>query len=180
VQPELQVSALLGRLTGAGVDFVVIGGVAVIAHGYERNTKDLDICYSPECANLDALAGVLLDIGARLRGIDEEIPFVADARTLLRTQMLTLDTSEGGLGLLVDPSGSPGYRLLKAHAERIDFDDVEILIASIDDLLAMKRAANRPQDEVDVLALTAIRRMREADKRRPTTHQRGVSCDHSS
>jgi len=160
VQADLHISALVGRLAGAGVDFVVIGGVAVIAHGYERNTKDLDICYSPDPANLEALGGVLIELGARLRGIDEDIPFVADARTLRRTQILTLDTREGGLDLLVDPTGSPGYSALKERAVRIGFDDFEVLIASIEDLLAMKRAANRPQDQPDIEALEAILRLR--------------------
>lgn len=161
MQPEPNISALLGRLTGAGVDFVVIGGVAVIAHGYERITKDLDICYSPDRANLEVLGDMLVDLGARLRGIDEDIPFVPDAHTLRRTQILTLDTPDGGLDLLVDPNGSPGYEALKAHARRIDFDGNEVLIASIDDLLAMKRAANRPQDQTDIQALTVILRVRD-------------------
>jgi len=160
VSPDLNISSLLGRLSGAGVDFVVIGGIAVIAHGYERNTKDLDICYSPERANLEALGAVLLELNARLRGIEDEVPFVPDARTLQRTQMLTLDTDEGGLDLLVRPDGSPAYDALKARAERIEFDRFEILIASIEDLLAMKRAANRAQDQADVEALTAIQRLR--------------------
>jgi predicted nucleotidyltransferase len=160
MQRELDVSSLLGRLVHAGVDFVVIGGVAVIAQGYVRNTEDLDICYSPSHDNLDALAGVLLDLDARLRNIDEEIPFVPDARTLRRTQILTLDTREGGLDLLVDPSGSPGYAALKAHADRIDFDGIVVLIASVADLLSMKRAAHRPKDEADIEALTAILRLR--------------------
>ena len=141
------------------MDFVVIGGVAVIAHGYERNTKDLDICYSPEASNLEALGGVLLDLGARLRGIEEDIPFVPDARTLRSMQILTLDTNEGGLDLLVNPDGSPGFAALKGNAERIDFDGFEILIASIEDLLAMKRAAGRSQDQADIEALTAILRL---------------------
>ncbi len=160
MQPELDVSSLLGRLASARVDFVVIGGVAVIAHGYERNTKDLDICYSPDRANLEALGQVLLELGARLRGIEEDVPFVADARTLLRTQILTLDTRAGGLDLLVDPTGAPAYGMLKERAERVEFDGFEIRIASIEDLLAMKRAANRPQDKADVQALEAIVRLR--------------------
>jgi len=160
VQPELKVSSLFARLASARVDFVVIGGIAVIAHGYERNTKDLDICYSPDGANLEALGGVLVDLGARLRGIDEQIPFVPDSRTLRRTQMLTLDTLDGGLDLLVDPAGSPSYETLKANAERIEFDGFEVLIASLEDLLAMKRAANRPRDLPDIEALTAIQRLR--------------------
>lgn len=158
-QPDLNISALLARLAGAQIDFVVVGGIAVIAHGYERNTKDLDICYSPAIDNLELLGGVLVELGARLRGIDEEIPFVPDARTLRGTQILTLDTRDGGLDLLLDPDGSPGYTALKAHATRAEFDDFEILIASIEDLLAMKRAANRPQDQTDIDALTAIQRM---------------------
>jgi hypothetical protein len=160
VQPRLDISSLLGRLARAHVDFVVVGGVAVIAHGYERNTGDLDICYSREPANLELLGQVLVDLGARVRNIDGDIPFVPDARTLRGTQILALDTPEGGLDLLVDPDGSPGYEALKADAEPIDFDGREILIASIEDLLAMKRAANRLQDQTDIEALTAIQRLR--------------------
>lgn len=161
--PDLSISSLLRRLAGAGVDFVVIGGVAVIAHGYERTTRDLDICYSPEGDNLERLGGVLLELGARLRNIDEDIPFIPDARTLRGTQILTLDTPDGALDLLVDPDGSPGYDALKTHAQRIDFDGFEILIASVEDLLAMKRASNRPQDQPDIEALIAIRHL----QRRP-------------
>ena len=162
MQPDFDVSSLLRRLAGGGVDFVVIGGVAVIAHGYERNTKDLDICYSPAAPNLEALGAVLVDLGARLRGIPEDLPFVPDAATLRRTQILTLDTPDGALDLLVDPDGSPGYARLKSHAERIEFDGYDILIASIEDLLEMKRAANRPQDHTDIDALTTIQRLRRS------------------
>ncbi|MEJ7797425.1 MAG: nucleotidyltransferase [Solirubrobacteraceae bacterium] len=160
MQPDLNVSSLLRRLADAGVDFVVIGGVAVIAHGYERNTKDLDICYSPDHANLEALGDMLVGLGARLRGIPEEVPFIPDAATLRRMQILTLDTPHGGLDLLVDPQGSPGYQALKSNAEPIDFEGFEVLIASIEDLLTMKRAANRPRDHPDIDALTTIQRMR--------------------
>lgn len=160
MQPDLNISSLLRRLAGAGVDFVVIGGVAVIAHGYERNTKDLDICYSPDRANLEALGRVLVGLGARPRGIAEDVPFSPDAATLRRMQILTLDTPDGGLDLLVDPNGSPGYEALRSNADRIDFEDFEVRIASVEDLLAMKRAAHRPQDLTDIEALTAIQRMR--------------------
>jgi len=160
VHPELNVSSLLGRLAGAGVDFVVVGGVAVIAHGYERNTNDLDISYSRDAANLEALGGVLIELGARLRGVDEQVPFIADARTLRRTQILTLDTTGRRPRSPRGARWSPGYDAIKAHAEVIEFDGFEILIASVDDLLAMTRAAGRPKDQPDIEALTAIRRLR--------------------
>lgn len=50
-----------------------------------------------------------MSIGARLRGLAEDVPFVPDGRTLRQTQILTLDTDLGSLDLLVDPSGSPGW-----------------------------------------------------------------------
>lgn len=78
-------SLLLGRLVAAGVDFVVVGGVAMVLHGSARNTGDLDICYASDQPNLEALGLVLVGIGATLRGIEENVPFIPDARTLRQT-----------------------------------------------------------------------------------------------
>ncbi len=143
---------------GAGVDFVVIGGVAVIVQSSPRFTKDLDICYATDDANLDRLGRLLVDLDARLRGVDEDLPFVPDAPTLRQTAMLTLTTRDGDIDLLSDPPGSPGYAALKRRASRIDLDGSVVLVASIDDLIAMKTAAGRPQDIVDLESLEIARR----------------------
>lgn len=158
--PELRLRALLQRLTEHGVDFVVIGGVAVILQASPRFTKDLDICYDLEQENLDRLGDVLVELGAKLRGTDEDLPFVPDGRALRHTQMLTLVTTDGGLDLLVDPEGSPGYRALRRRADEVDIDGIGVRVASIDDLIAMKRAAGRPQDLVDLESLELARRRR--------------------
>jgi predicted nucleotidyltransferase len=156
--PELRLHALLERLTNAEVDFVIVGGVAVITQASPRFTKDLDICYALEQANLDRLGDVLTELGARLRGVEEDVPFTPDGRTLRHTQMLTLTTSDGDLDLLVDPDGSPGYASLRRNAISVDLDGITVLVASIDDLIAMKRAAGRPQDLVDLESLEIARR----------------------
>jgi hypothetical protein len=155
--PDFALSRLLGRLAHAEVDFVVVGGVAVIVQASPRFTKDLDICYATDQANLDRLGAVLVELHARLRGVEQDVPFVPDGQTLRHTQMLTLTTVDGNIDLLVDPDGSPGYAALKRHANRIDLDGVAVLIASIDDLIAMKRAAGRPQDLVDLESLELAR-----------------------
>lgn len=163
---------LLTRLAEARVDFVVIGGFAVIAHGHIRTTRDLDITYSTEPANLDALGRVLVDLDARLRGVAEVVPFVPDGRTLRGSELLTLETTEGALDLLAAPPGAPAYSELKQRAELIDVDGRTIAIASLDDLMTMKRAVGRPRDLDDIEALEAIRRLRaesvsaEADPQR--------------
>jgi predicted nucleotidyltransferase len=157
-RPEFALSHLLRRLVQAGVDFVVVGGVAVIVQASPRFTKDLDICYAHDQANLDRLGSVLVELGARLRGVDEDVPFVPDGRTLVHTRMLTLTTSDGDIDLLADPDGSPGYAALRRNASRIDLEGVTVLVASIEDMIAMKRAAGRPQDLVDLESLEIARR----------------------
>jgi predicted nucleotidyltransferase len=158
--PEFRPTALLRRLAAHGVDFVVVGGIAMVGHGSARNTRDLDICYATDLANLEALGSALVELGAQLRGIDEDLPFVPDARALRRTSILTLDTSDGWIDLLVHPPGAPPYEQLRAHAERVTLDGVAVLIASLDDLEAMKRAADRPVDRIDLEEIEVIRRLR--------------------
>jgi hypothetical protein len=164
--PELRLHALLRCLTEGEVDFVVIGGVAVILQASPRFTKDLDICYAPEQENLNRLGAVLIELGAKLREADEDLPFVPDGRTLRQTTILTLTTPDGGIDLLVDPDGSPSYPVLRRRASEMDLDGVFVRVASIEDLLAMKRAAGRPQDVVDIESLeVARRRLRRKSKR---------------
>ena len=75
---------------------------------------------------------------------------------------LTLTTTEGDIDLLVDPPGAPAYPILRRKASRIELDGDGVLIASIDDLIAMKAAAGRPQDLVDLESLEVARRRRRA------------------
>jgi hypothetical protein len=159
-QPELRLRELLQRLTERGVDFVVVGGVAVILQASPRFTKDLDICYAPEQQNLERLGAVLVELGAKLRGLDDDLPFVPDGRALRQTQILTLTTPDGGLDLLVEPDGAPGYPTLRRRADQIDVDGIVVRVASVEDLMAMKRAAGRPQDLVDLESLEIARRRR--------------------
>lgn len=157
--PELyRPGRLVSALVGGGVDFVIVGGVAVILQAMPRFTKDLDICYSTEQDNLDALGGVLVALKARLRGVSEEVPFVPDGRTLRRTQIVCLTTPEGDIDLLVAPDGAPPYKTLRRRADVMELSGHQIRIASIEDMLAMKRAAGRPVDIVDVESLEAARR----------------------
>ena len=164
--PELQLIPLLRRLAQERIDFIVIGGVAVEIHGYARFTKDLDIVYATNAANLERLGKVLVELGARLRGF-EDLPFVPDAQTLRRAQMLTLVTPLGSLDLLVDPEGSARYEEMRTRALTVDVDGTEIRVVALQDLLSMKRAARRPQDLADVDALLTAERVRRRSGQAP-------------
>lgn len=89
--------ALIDALTGADVEFVVIGGVALVLQGAPRTTVDLDVCYSRTHANLAKLAKGLSPLQPRLRGAPQDLPFTLDARTLRSGLNFTLTTDRGDL-----------------------------------------------------------------------------------
>lgn len=157
--PEFRPSALLERLAAAEVDFVIVGGFAALVHGASQLTRDLDICHAVDQENLDRLGRTLIELDATLSGVTEDIPFVPDGRTLRRTRILTLVTKAGRLDLLVDPAGSPGYATLAERALRVEWAGTTIKVASLEDLIAMKRAAGRPKDLLAVEELEAIARI---------------------
>lgn len=151
---------MLRRLTAGGVDFVVIGGIALVLLGSPRMTRDLDVVFAADDANLEALGRVLVDLEARLRGVGESLPFIPDGNTLKNVQLLTLATSAGWFDVHRSVDGAPPYRRLRDNAERCDLGDFSVLVASPDDMIAMKQAAGRPQDLIDVETLAAIKRLR--------------------
>lgn len=157
--PEFHLVALLRALVEGGVDFVVIGGIAAVAHGSPQITRDLDITYAGDDANLERLGAVLVGLEARLCGVTDDVPFVPDGRTLRHTRVLTLDTREGRLDVLAEPDGSAGFARLRANAIVATVGGVDVSIAGLDDLIAMKKAAGRRKDEIYVEELEAIRRL---------------------
>jgi hypothetical protein len=102
---------------------------------------------------------VLVGLAARLRGISDAVPFVPDSRTLSQTQILCLTTPVGDVDLLVDPAGAPGYDTLRGRASVMELSGRTVLVASIEDMLAMKRAAGRPQDLADIESLEVARQI---------------------
>ena len=158
--PPLRADEILRRLVERGVDFVVIGGIAAVLHGSARTTFDLDISFATDDANVAALGDVLTALSARLKGVDDELPFVPDAQTLRRVELLTLVTSLGELDVLSGPPGAPPYAELRRNADRYDLDGFNVSVASIDDLIVMKQAAGRAKDLLDIEELEAIKRLR--------------------
>lgn len=164
--PRLDVEEMLRRLTAGGVDFIVIGGIALVLSGSARLTRDLDIVFAPDSGNLMALGNALVGLHAKLRDVEDEIPFVPDAATLRNVQLLTLTTSAGWLDVHRDVEGAPAYERLRRNANRVDLGGFSVLVAAPEDMIAMKRVAGRPQDLADIAELEAILRLRGTARRR--------------
>jgi hypothetical protein len=154
--------AALRVLLAHGVKFVVIGGFGGVLLGSPSHTYDLDICYDRSKANLQPLAMALIELKAALRGAPAGLPFQLDAKTLQMGDSFTFDTEAGSLDCLGTPSGTKGYADLLQNASEIAVAaDIRVMVASIDDLLRMKRAAGRPKDLLAVEILSALKEERE-------------------
>jgi hypothetical protein len=143
-----------------GVDFVAIGGWAVIGHGSTRNTRDVDFVAAPDPENLARVEAALAELDAQLWGVDAHLLGIElDARTLAEGGNFTLVTRAGGLDFFNEVPGGAPYEEVRARSVLADLGDgLQIRIAGIDDLIAMKRAAGRPQDIRDIATLTHIER----------------------
>jgi hypothetical protein len=149
--------AILETLSAHDVKFVIIGGIAGRLWGSTSVTNDLDICYARDPDNLTALASALVDLKAKLRGVDRDLPFKVDAKTLKMGDTFTFSTRAGSFDILGNPAGSRGYDGLARTATMMELGNMKVAVASIEDLLLMKRAAGRPKDLIEVEVLAALR-----------------------
>ena len=152
---------ILRTLHTHGVKFVVIGGIAGRLWGSTTVTNDLDICYARDATNLTSLAASLAELKVKLRGVDRDLPFVANVRTLKNGDAFTFTTTAGNLDIVGHPAGSTAYEGLSRNATKMDVGGLDVLVASIDDLILMKRAGGRPKDLIEVEILAAVREERE-------------------
>lgn len=135
-------------LTAHGVRFVLIGGFAAVIRGSPIITGDLDLCYARDFENLQRLAEALRELGATLRGAPPDLPFLLDAQTLKNGDHFTFSTRAGPLDCLGTPAGTDGFRDLDADATDENLDGLTVRVASLDDLIRMKRAAGRAKDRI--------------------------------
>jgi hypothetical protein len=152
-------------LSDGGVRYIAIGAFAGRLHGSPTLTRDLDICPARDLPNLDALASVLRNLNARLRGLDVDVPFRLDARTLAAGDSFTFTTDAGDLDILGTPAGTSGFEDLVGDADVLDLNGISVAVAALGDLIRMKRAAGRPKDLIELEVLGALRE--EIDKRGP-------------
>jgi hypothetical protein len=149
-ETELDANRLLQTLTDHRLDFVVVGGMAGLAHGSAYPTFDLDIAYARDRDNLDRMAAALRELDVTRRGAPADLPFQVDARTLANEANFTFDSAYGSFDILGDVAGIHDYEELRTASMRATIEGREVRVASIDHLIAMKRAANRPKDELMV------------------------------
>lgn len=160
----MKTSSLLGALSAAQVRYVLVGGMAVQLHGYFRMTFDVDLVLAMDDENLTRFIGV-----AKQMGLVPSIPVPIDSlrnaaqieqwhreKGMLAFALREPQTGGGVVDVLVRPEVS--FEQLLQNAVVGELFSQQVMIASIDDLLTMKRCANRDKDKLDIAALEKIKR----------------------
>ncbi|MEX2624736.1 MAG: DUF6036 family nucleotidyltransferase [Acidimicrobiia bacterium] len=158
--PDVDVARMIEVLFRHGVRFVVIGGFAIELHDVPvPPTRDVDITPSRDDANLSHLVAALVDLEARLRvgggpaeGI--EIPGGLTVEWLKAMVSMTFVTAAGPLDVSLIPDGTTGYDDLAQSLVLIDFNNLQVPVASLADVIRSKEAAGR---EKDLIVLSALR-----------------------
>jgi hypothetical protein len=148
--------ALLRTLGAHRVEFVVIGGFSVAAHGVVRATKDLDIVPEPSAANWSRLAAALRELHAEVDLGDmsaDELGIAPDETGLAGGGNWILQTVHGRLDVMQDVAGLRSWQQLRAGAVKRG----GVLYAGYQELVSMKSAAGRDEDLADIAKLRAAR-----------------------
>lgn len=159
---DLDPERIVTCLVSEGVDFVLIGGLAMIAHGSAHFTKDADIIYSRSEANIAALIRALDPLKPYLRGAPPGLPFKLDAETIGAGLNFTLTTQAGDI--LGVASGIGGYEEAMKVAELHEMYGQSIYVLTLEGLIAAKKAARRVKDQLHLLELEELKKIRDEKK----------------
>ena len=143
---------LITRLADAGVEFIVVGGVAAALHGAARSTRDLDVVYRRSPENIGRIVHALQPQDPYPRGAPPGLPFVWDQRTVAGGLNFTLITDEGAIDLLGEITGGGAFEQLLPFTMNVTIGGRSCLC---------QRAAGRPRDYDAIAELEAIREERQ-------------------
>ncbi len=158
---ELDIQGILEALAEEGVDFLVIGGVAVGFHGYVRATKDVDVVPAPDGGNLERLARVLRRLDAEIEGAQEfegeELPDPLDPDALALGGNWVLRTRLGRFDVMQWIGDEALWAKLAPGAIATEIGGLSVKMVGYEDLVALKQQAGRPEDLADLQRLRRAR-----------------------
>lgn len=149
----LDAERILRALAEHGVEYVLIGGLAVQTHGHVRTTNDADLIPAPDPANLERLAAALHSLEARVLNTGEEETEI-DAKMLPRATIWQFASRDGGIDVMHEVPGGRPYDELSKRALHVRLGEIDVPVVDLDDLIQMKLARGRPVDLEDVASLT--------------------------
>jgi len=159
-----EIEAVVVALNRAHVRYLVVGGVAVVLHGYLRTTGDLDLVLQLEPGNLQRAMAALKQLAYRPHAPVEVEAFAdpVQRESWLRDKGLTVFSLWSPthpvleVDLLVREPFD--FDLVYRRAVRVDLETTTATVISVEDLKTMKGRVGRPRDLEDGAALEALAR----------------------
>ena len=142
------------------MEWVAVGGVAMILHGSDYVTTDLDFAVAHDSANAEKLSVAMRRIHAKPRRWQGSGEFVLDPK-LLSSPFLEFESDFGSIHVLNLLPGIESFRQLASRAKRIPVNGTTVPVASLEDLILMKTSSNRTKDKVHLLELEALKKLQE-------------------
>ena len=152
-EPILDAERIFATFQEYGVDYILIGGMAVQTHGHVRMTNDADLIPKPDPSNLQRLADALNAMEAKVLNPGHEGEEIT-AAMLPRSTTWQFTTRDGNIDVMQEVPGGRNFDELSTGVMRISLGEVEIPVVGLDDLVRMKLARGRKIDLEDVAALT--------------------------
>ena len=148
--------AVIRTFSEAGVECVIVGGLAATIHGSARLTQDVDFVYSRAGANIERLVLALRPHSPYLRGAPPGLPFDWNEATIERGLNFTLTTAIGDIDLLGEITGGGDYEALVPRTVNVDLFGRRCRCLDLPGLIRTKRAAGRPKDLEALAELEAL------------------------
>ena len=144
---QKEIARVCEALNNEGVKYVVVGGCAVILHGYYRTTHDIDLLLDPSTENIRKLKKVLQEVYktdeiSEIRDVD--IDQYAVVRFAPESEEIVID--------LIGKIGRIDFETAIQDVEEIEFEGVKIPVCGLHTLIETKRGI-RPKDKEDLLFL---------------------------
>jgi hypothetical protein len=151
-EPVFEPDRVVAAINAAGVEYVIVGGLAVAAHGVVRATRDVDIVAAPDRRNVDRLAECLQTLGG-----EHPIEGLLTGGARVRPASFKVQTRHGEVQVLNRMEGIPSFAELRRDQIYVEIASGAVApVCSLAHLRAMKRAANRPRDRVDLAELAEL------------------------
>lgn len=151
----LDAAEIFRTFASRGVEYVLIGGIAVQTHGHVRMTNDADIIPAPDPGNLAKLSDALRSLGARVLNPGHEGEEVS-ATMLPKATIWQFRTRAGGIDVMHEVPGGRDFDDLRQAALEVQLGEITVPVVGLNDLIRMKRARGRRVDLEDVAALTDV------------------------
>ncbi|MCK4425120.1 MAG: nucleotidyltransferase [Deltaproteobacteria bacterium] len=150
---------LCRALNHAGVKYVVVGGCAVILHGYFRTTHDIDLLVEPSPENIRQLKKTLSD----LLGSEEVFEIRDD--DIARYAVVRFAPQPGEVVIdLIGKIGSISFDVAVKDIEEVEVEGTKIPLCGLSTLIATKQGV-RPKDKEDLLFLIGKKEYLEKQSR---------------